>query len=99
MSCRVAASAADEGVAVAADELTEEEKQDARQIFEGKVEGVSACQFCGGLHGRVAGLSQHLQPCPRIKRIEYHPDGSVLVVENWEPGTWERDVVFPHHVY
>ena len=80
-------------------DLTEQDKADARAIFEGKVEGRSACHFCGGIHARVAGLEPHRQPCPRIKRIERHPDGTVLVVEHWPPGRWEGDIIFPDHAY
>lgn len=53
-----------------------------------------ACIFCAGLHDRVAGLQPHEQPCPRIKRIERHTDGTVLVVEFWRPGLWEANVLF-----
>lgn len=79
--------------------LTEQQREDAKKIFQGEVEGVSACHFCGGIHAHVAGIAQHWQPCPRVKRVERHSDGSVLVVEHWEPGTWEKDVIFPADVY
>lgn len=78
--------------------MTEQDKAEARAIFEGK-DGQGACHFCGGIHARVAGLEPHWQPCPRVKRIERHADGTVLVVEHWPPGRWEADVIFPADVY
>lgn len=80
-------------------ELSSEAKDAAREIFEGRVDGKGACHFCAGIHSSVAGLDPKWQPCPRIKRIERHVDGSVLVVEFWEPGLWEGDVIFPSDVY
>ena len=79
--------------------MNEEDKAQARDIFEGKLEGVSACQFCAGIHARVAGLASDWQPCPRIKRIERHSDGTILVLEHWPPGRWETNVIFPGDVY
>lgn len=83
-------------VAVVNGDLTPEEKATARDLFEdGK-----ACHFCAGLHDRVASLEPQMQPCPRIKRIERHTDGTtVLVLEFWPPGRWEADVLFPGDVY
>jgi hypothetical protein len=81
-------------------ELTEEEKFNAREIFEGKIEGRQACIHCAGLHGRVAGLSAEQQPCPRVKRVHRHTDGAtILEVEYWPNGDWEEDVIFPEDVY
>lgn len=81
------------------DGLSDEVKAQARDIFEGKVEGVTECQFCAGIHPRVTGLDISWQPCPRIKRIERHTDGSILVIEHWEPGSWEHNVIFPDDVF
>lgn len=81
------------------DGLSEEVKAQARDIFEGKVDGVTECQFCAGIHPRVTGLDVSWQPCPRIKRIERHSDGTILVIENWPPGRWEHNVIFPDDVY
>ena len=81
-------------------ELTEEQKSDARSIFEGTHKDRSACHFCAGLHFQVAGLYPSQQPCPRVKKIDRHTDGStVLSVEYWPNGEWESDVVFPSDVY
>jgi hypothetical protein len=80
-------------------ELSPEAKEAAREIFEGRVDSKTACHYCAGIHASVAGLEPVRQPCPRIKRVERHPDGSVLVVEFWEPGIWEDDVIFPSDVY
>ena len=47
--------------------LTRQQKRDAQQIFaEGK-----ACGDCGGIHQRA---------CPRIKRLELHPNGNRIGV-------------------
>lgn len=80
-------------------DLSDEEKEAAREIFEGRVDGKTACHFCAGIHAAVAGLEAHRQPCPRIRRIERHPDGTVLVLEFWPPGRWESSVIFPEDVY
>lgn len=80
-------------------ELTNEDKTAAREIFEGKVEGKSACVFCAGIHASVAGLTPQWQPCPRVKRIERHADGTPLIIEHWPLGRWESDVIFPADVY
>jgi hypothetical protein len=52
-------------------ELTRAEKADARNLFEAK----AGCEHCGGLHHRA---------CPRVKRIERHPNGNVTAVEYFE---------------
>lgn len=80
-------------------DLSEEEKEVARSIFEGAADGRSACHFCAGIHDPVAELPATRQPCPRLKRIEWHPDGTVLNVEYWPPGRWEEHVIFPRDVY
>lgn len=81
-------------------DFSDEELEIARQIFEGKVEGKSACHFCAGIHATVAGLAFSRQPCPRVKRIEWHADGTVLVLEYWPPDQWnDEDTIFPNDVY
>lgn len=80
-------------------ELTEAEKADARELFEGRVDGRTACQHCGGIHAHVVGLPSGWQPCPRIRKIERHTDGAIIAVEYWPNGAWEADVIFPGHVY
>lgn len=80
------------------DELTTEQKEVARAIFMGESER-SACHFCAGIHAAVAGLPPSRQPCPRIRKAEWHPDGTVLNVEFWPPGDWEADVIFPDDVF
>jgi hypothetical protein len=89
---------------ITGDDLTPEDKASAREIFSGSVKDpqgrqVEACYFCGGLHDRVAGLDPDRQPCPRIKRLERHVDGTLLSVEFWAPGRWESGIVFPRDVY
>jgi len=80
-------------------ELTPDQKADAQAIFEGRIEGRTACHHCAGIHYHVAKLPMDRQPCPRIKRIEHHPDGSRIAVEYWQNGSWESDVVFPAEAY
>lgn len=81
-------------------DLTPSERAEARMIFEGRMEGVTACWYCGGIHTRVTNLPAQMQPCPRVKRIEWHHDGStVLAVEFWANGEWEDSVVFPADVW
>jgi len=80
--------------------LSAEEQQAARDIFEGKVEGKSACHYCAGIHATVANLAASRQPCPRIKRIQWHADGTVLELEYHHPGDWaDENTIFPHDVY
>jgi hypothetical protein len=81
-------------------ELSEEEKSDARDIFEGKSDAARACRHCAGLHPAVVDLKDGQQPCPRVKRVKWHTDGmTILDVEYWPNGEWETDVVFPGDVY
>lgn len=80
--------------------LTGEERDAAKLIFEGKVEGKTACHYCAGIHATVANLAASRQPCPRIRRIEWHADGTVLNVEFWPPNEWaDENTIFPHDVY
>jgi len=79
--------------------LSDHQKKLAREIFEGEIEGRSACVYCAGIHSHVANVDAYWQPCPRIRRIERHPDGSILVLEFWPNGDWEDNVIFPDDVY
>lgn len=79
--------------------LSSEDRDDARKIFEGEVEGVTGCHHCAGIHARVANLPAERQPCPRIKTATWHPDGTMISVEYFRPGWWESQVIFPHDVY
>jgi len=79
--------------------LSSAEKAAAKEIFEGELENRSACVYCAGIHAHVAKLDAYWQPCPRIRRIERHPDGSILVLEFWPNGDWEQEVIFPDDVY
>jgi hypothetical protein len=81
-------------------EFSREESDSAREIFEGRVDGKTACHFCAGIHATVAGLMPTRQPCPRVKRLEWHVDGTVLVLEYWPPSEWaDENTIFPHDVY
>jgi hypothetical protein len=80
--------------------MTPDEKAAAREIFEGKVEGKTACIHCTGLHDTLAKRQPDQQPCPRVRKIEYHPNGNLAAVEYWGPHDgWDRDIVFPRQVY
>jgi len=82
------------------EELTDEEIIEARRIFKGEEPGKSGCWHCGGLHELVAGLPMQRQPCPRVKRALWHPDGTLLEVEYWERDSWEdEDTVYPSEVF
>lgn len=90
-------------------ELTDGEIQAARHIFEGDDrQGRSGCYFCAGIHDTVRGLPPQRQPCPRVKRITWHQDGTVLDVEYWPRHEWVDDnakpgdrryIIFPQDVY
>jgi hypothetical protein len=55
---------------------------------------------CGGIHIRVANLMAQMQPCPRVRKIEWNPNGeTVQSVEFWPNGQWEDSVVFPQDVW
>lgn len=72
-------------------DLTDEEKGYIREIFEDESHRHRVCTICGGLH---------LRACPRVKRIERHPDGTILAEEYWPPGTWENEnIIFPETAY
>jgi hypothetical protein len=65
--------------------LTAAEKADARVMFEAG----AACEHCGGLHKRA---------CPRIRRVDKHPNGNVISVSFWRK--WdESSVIFPEDAY
>jgi hypothetical protein len=88
---------------MATDELSPEEKADARLVFSGKAvdEGRLPCVHCGGIHDRVATLPLYRQPCARVKHAVWHADGvTLLEVEYWPP-TWNEglDIVWPIDVY
>jgi hypothetical protein len=72
-------------------ELTAQERFDARQILEGKVKGREPCVHCGGLH---------LRACRRLKRAEWHSDGTLLKAWYWKDGQWdESEIVWPEDIY
>ena len=73
------------------DELTSEQRYQARQIFEGKAAGASPCMHCGGVH---------LRACPRVQEIGWHPDGSVIKAVYWPRGEWDDDnIIWPEQAY
>lgn len=71
--------------------LTPQQKHDARMILEGNVEGRSACLHCGGIH---------LRACRRVRRAEWHVDGTLLRVWYWPDGKWSEDeICWPEDAY
>ena len=81
-------------------DMTDEQKAAAQKIFEGADDSRSACIHCAGLHAVLANRTPGQQPCPRIKKIEYHPGGEMASVEYWPPDSgWDLNVIFPHQVY
>lgn len=49
-----------------------------------------ACKHCGGIHARA---------CPRIKKMNFHSNGSLAEVEFWSDGQWSDDnVVWPEEI-
>lgn len=40
---------------------------------------IPVCSHCGGRHARA---------CPRVKRMEFHPNGHLASVEFWAAGKW-----------
>jgi len=48
------------------------------------------CQHCAG---------HHVRACPRVRRLEYHPSGSIAVVEFWRDGQWPTDhIIWPEEL-
>jgi hypothetical protein len=69
--------------------LSREEKAAAQAVFRGEVPGKGPCEHCGGLHERA---------CPRVKRVERHPNGNITGVtyfRRWD----ESGVVFPEDAF
>jgi hypothetical protein len=42
------------------------------------------CKHCLGAHARA---------CPRVRRLEWHPNGQLAAVEFWQAGQWPEDIV------
>ena len=88
--------------------LSRAEKLEAQAVFRGEVPGKGSCQWCGGLHvrtllqpapasGTALGV-QHEAACPRVKRLEFHPNTNLVSVEFWR--RWdESGVVFPEDAF
>lgn len=48
------------------------------------------CAHCGGWHARA---------CPRIRRMEFHPNDVLAAVEFWPDGKWPAEqVIWPEQV-
>ena len=90
--------------------LSRDGKLAAQRAFRGELPGKYPCQWCGGLHVRtllqpapVPGSSlplgvQHEAACPRVRKLEFHPNGNLVSVEfsrQWD----ESGVVFPEDAF
>lgn len=48
------------------------------------------CAHCGGTHARA---------CPRVKRLAYHPNGTLAEVEFWPSNDWPEDhIIWPEYI-
>ena len=65
--------------------LTPAEKRDAQQIFAAG----NACPDCGGIHQRA---------CPRIKRLELHPNGNRIGVTYFKRYD-DTGIIWPDDAY
>lgn len=87
------------------DRLTRDQRREARDIFEGRIQDTSGnprsgCVHCTGIHDHVRGLPPMRQPCPRIKHARWTDNGVLLEVRYWPNGKWETDdIIFPGDVY
>lgn len=51
---------------------------------------IPACTHCGGRHDRA---------CPRVRRLKFHPNGSLAEVEFWPDGKWPTvGIIWPHEI-
>lgn len=51
---------------------------------------IPACTHCGGRHTRA---------CPRVKRMSFHPNGSLASVEFWPGSKWDDSgVIWPEQL-
>lgn len=50
-----------------------------------------ACGHCGGIHARK---------CPRVRRLDFHPNAALASVRFWRDGKWSDDgVIWPEDVH
>lgn len=90
---------------VEAEPLSAEEREKAREVFEGKAVNYTtgvvqrACVHCAGVHDVVDDLPRYRQPCRRVKRAVWSGD-DLVEVEYWADGRWDQaDVIFPADAY
>jgi transcriptional regulator with XRE-family HTH domain len=60
--------------------LTEEERRNVIAHFEAG----ETCKHCFGIHARA---------CPRVKSLQYHPEGALAKVEFWADEEWPKENV------
>lgn len=90
--------------------LTPLEKAEFQAIFRGDRPGKAPCQWCGGWHQRgnwapsgpredvPAGVTWGAA-CPRVRRMEFHPNGNLISI-TFAEGRWdESGVVFPEDAF
>jgi hypothetical protein len=50
-----------------------------------------ACRHCGALHARA---------CPRVRRMTFHPGGSLAGVDFWADGKWsDEGLIWPEDLH
>jgi hypothetical protein len=55
-----------------------------------QISRMPACQHCGGRHARA---------CPRVRKMQWHPNASLAAVEFWPDGDWdETKVIWPEQL-
>ena len=55
-----------------------------------KITDTKPCMHCGGWHARA---------CPRLKRMSWHPGGSLAEVEFWPDDRWsDAHVIWPEQI-
>ncbi|MFF4403596.1 hypothetical protein [Streptomyces sp. NPDC001404] len=66
--------------------LSPEQAADIRARFD-RGDG---CRHCGGIHVRS---------CPRVRRLAFHPNGTLAEVEFWPDGRWsDASVIWPEEL-
>ncbi len=71
--------------------LSEEERAQARQLFETGGEDSRVCSFCGGVHTRA---------CPRVASFELHESGKLKSVQFFAEGSWDDSfIIWPEMAF
>lgn len=71
-------------------ELSEEERAEARQLFQAD-DGSRICPFCCGIHTRA---------CPRVSSFELYENGKLKQAVFWPAGQWDDSfIIWPEDVF